>query len=175
MSWECWCASNVFSGATSHPGSRSFCPGCNRKRADAIDRDTAFRALEETLSNTGIPHEAAATIPCESCGMRWGQHVSGCSKDPTRQADEPFDPMQSPALARQVGGRHYKGLAIQPVEYCMANGLGGMEFSVVKYVSRWREKGGIQDLEKAKHYIEMLIEWEQAQQAKAGQTESPEG
>jgi hypothetical protein len=80
-----------------------------------------------------------------------------------------------PALAKQVGGRHYKGLAIQPVEYCMANELGGMEFSVVKYVSRWREKGGIQDLEKALHYIEMLIEWEQAQRAKSGQNESSGG
>lgn len=60
----------------------------------------------------------------------------------------------------QVGGQHYKSLAIQPVEYIHANKLGYIEGNVIKYITRWNEKGGITDLEKAKHYIELLIELE---------------
>lgn len=67
---------------------------------------------------------------------------------------------QQSALAVQVGGNHYKTLAIQPVEYCHRNGLGFCESSVVKYVTRWRAKNGVKDLEKAKHFIDLLIEME---------------
>ena len=60
----------------------------------------------------------------------------------------------------QVGGNHYKSLAIQPVQYIHANSIGYFEGNVIKYVTRWKSKGGIKDLEKAKHYIELLIEME---------------
>lgn len=65
------------------------------------------------------------------------------------------------ALTRQEGGDHYKNKSIQPVQYCMANGIGFMEGSVIKYVTRWRDKGGVQDLKKAKHFLELLIEYEE--------------
>jgi hypothetical protein len=64
------------------------------------------------------------------------------------------------ALDIQIGGQHYKGKAIQPVEYIHANKIGFMEGNVIKYVTRWKEKNGIADLQKAKHYIELLIELE---------------
>jgi hypothetical protein len=64
------------------------------------------------------------------------------------------------ALTKQIAGNHYKGKAIQPVEYVHANGIGFFEGNVIKYVTRWRDKNGLDDLEKAKHYIEMLIELE---------------
>lgn len=64
------------------------------------------------------------------------------------------------ALDKQVAGDHYKTLAIQPVEFIYANGIGYFEGNVIKYVTRWRQKNGIADLEKAKHYIELLIELE---------------
>lgn len=60
----------------------------------------------------------------------------------------------------QVGGGHYKSLAIQPVEYIHANKIGYFEGNVIKYVTRWRDKGGRHDLEKAKHYIDLLLELE---------------
>lgn len=69
------------------------------------------------------------------------------------------------ALTKQSGGSHYKDLAIQPVEYIHANGIGYMEGNVIKYLSRWKSKGGISDLEKAKHYIELLIELEANKEA----------
>ena len=65
------------------------------------------------------------------------------------------------ALEKQVSGGHYKSLKIQPIEYIHANGIPFAEGSVIKYVTRWRDKGGIADLEKAKHFIELLIELEQ--------------
>jgi hypothetical protein len=65
------------------------------------------------------------------------------------------------ALTVQVGGNHYKKLKIQPVEYCMANGIPFMEGSAIKYLTRWRDKGGLDDLRKAKHFIEMLLEHEE--------------
>jgi hypothetical protein len=64
------------------------------------------------------------------------------------------------ALDVQVSGSHYKDLVIQPVEYIHANKIGYFEGNVIKYVTRWRDKGGIADLEKAKHYIDLLIELE---------------
>lgn len=64
------------------------------------------------------------------------------------------------ALDVQPGGNHYKDMAIQPVEFIHANGIPYLEGNVVKYVSRWRKKNGISDLEKARHYIDLLIELE---------------
>lgn len=64
------------------------------------------------------------------------------------------------ALDIQIGGTHYKQYPIQPVEYILANGLGFCEGSVVKYVTRWKEKGGIQDLQKAVHFLQILIQKE---------------
>ena len=66
----------------------------------------------------------------------------------------------SEALTTQVGGGHYKDLVIQPVEYIHKNRIGFCEGSVIKYITRWRDKGGIQDLKKAKHFIDLLIELE---------------
>lgn len=64
------------------------------------------------------------------------------------------------ALDSQVGGTHYKKLKIQPMEYSMANGLDACQHTIIKYVTRFRDKGGIADLEKAKHTLDMLIEFE---------------
>lgn len=64
------------------------------------------------------------------------------------------------ALAHQVGGSHYKDMAIQPIEFTQKNKLGFCEGNVLKYICRHRAKNGKADLEKAKHYIDLLIEAE---------------
>lgn len=64
------------------------------------------------------------------------------------------------ALHVQVGGEHYKKFKIQPVEYITANKIPFCEGCAIKYISRWRDKGGIADLEKAKHFIDLIIELE---------------
>lgn len=59
----------------------------------------------------------------------------------------------------QVGGQHYKTLYIQPVEYIVKNNLDYLQGNVIKYVTRWKDKGGLQDLEKAKHYLDLIIDF----------------
>ena len=66
----------------------------------------------------------------------------------------------STANDTQVGGQHYKAKTIQPWDFIAANGLGYFEGNIVKYVSRWRDKGGVDDLRKARHYLDKLIELE---------------
>ena len=67
------------------------------------------------------------------------------------------------ALDTQVGASHYKDYPIQPVEFCMKNKLDYCQSNVIKYVVRFRDKGGKQDLKKAIHYIELLWEMEYGQ------------
>jgi len=64
------------------------------------------------------------------------------------------------ALDKQVGGSHYKDMAIQPIEYIHKNGLGFCEGNIVKYITRWKTKNGIEDLKKVIHYAELLIQME---------------
>lgn len=72
-----------------------------------------------------------------------------------------FYPNKS-ALSKQVGGSHYKNLAIQPTEFNYCNNIPFIEGNIIKYVTRWKTKGnGIEDLRKAMHYLEMLIEFEE--------------
>ena len=66
-------------------------------------------------------------------------------------------------LSQQVGGSHYKDLKIQPVVYCHQNKLGGIESAVVKYVTRHKFKNGKEDIEKAIHLLNILIELEYKQ------------
>lgn len=58
----------------------------------------------------------------------------------------------------QIGGDHYAKNSIQPIDYILANNLGWCEANAVKYLTRWKAKNGLEDLRKAKHYIELLIE-----------------
>jgi len=64
----------------------------------------------------------------------------------------------SKALDKQEGGDHYKTFVIQPVEFIQKNRIGWCEGNVIKYVCRHENKNGLQDLLKAKHYIDMLIQ-----------------
>ena len=61
---------------------------------------------------------------------------------------------------RQVGGDHYRKYAIQPVEYTVKNGLSFLAGNVVKYVTRYKDKNGAEDIRKAMHYLEMILEFE---------------
>jgi hypothetical protein len=65
-------------------------------------------------------------------------------------------------LRLQVGGDHYKGMVIQPVEFIEMNGLGFCEGCIIKYVSRWKHKGGLDDLKKARHFLDLKIAFEEA-------------
>lgn len=62
--------------------------------------------------------------------------------------------------ANNTGPNHYKDKPLQVWDYVVSNNLGYLEGNVIKYITRWRQKGGVEDLRKAKHYIEKLIEVE---------------
>lgn len=73
---------------------------------------------------------------------------------------ERFDKNQ--ATGKQIGGNHYKKFKIQPAEFCHVNNIPYLEASAIKYLCRWRDKNGFEDLQKAKHFIDLLMEYENA-------------
>lgn len=74
-----------------------------------------------------------------------------------------MEDMTSDAWSRQQGGDHYSTMAIQPMQYSLANGLDAAQHTAIKYITRFRAKGGLQDLQKAKHCIDLLIAHEYGQ------------
>lgn len=60
----------------------------------------------------------------------------------------------------QIGGNHYAKYKIQPTEFIHTNHVPFIEGNIIKYVLRHKDKNGIEDLKKAKHYIDLLIEFE---------------
>ena len=81
----------------------------------------------------------------------------GCSEC---AEDSKIAPMDNSARAKQVGGNHYADMPIQPAEYAHANKIGELEFLCLRYISRHRKKNGRQDVEKAIHVLELLLELE---------------
>lgn len=69
------------------------------------------------------------------------------------------------ALNTQIGGEHYKRYVIQPVEFITKNKLGFLEGCVIKRICRYENKNGLEDLKKAKHEIDLLIELKYGRQA----------
>lgn len=66
----------------------------------------------------------------------------------------------STALARQVGGTHYKDQPIQHVEFCQRNQIPWCESAAIKYIIRHKKKNGKEDIKKAIHYLELLLQLE---------------
>ena len=62
------------------------------------------------------------------------------------------------ATSKQVGGDHYAVMKIQPIEFILANELGFCEGNVIKYLCRYKRKNGLEDLKKARQYLDFLIE-----------------
>jgi len=73
-------------------------------------------------------------------------------------------PKKHTALDSQQGGAHYVTKGIQPIQYIHANNLGFCEGNIVKYATRWKDKNGLEDLLKIKHYVDLLIELEKLQE-----------
>lgn len=98
--------------------------------------------------------------------MREEEEIAFCNKinaihqSYPKEATVNSPPIKTTALDTQIDGDHYKKLKIQPVEYIHANNIGFSEGSAIAYLTRWRDKGGVKDLEKAIHTIQLLIELE---------------
>lgn len=102
-----------------------------------IDTKTAYGVVKENALHHCKPHQVAM------------EHIQEIKK---------VIDTNSKALEVQVGGTHYKEQKIQPLEYIFANNLGFCEGNVIKYVTRYKYKNGLEDLKKAKHYLELLME-----------------
>lgn len=72
--------------------------------------------------------------------------------------EEEWDAVTRLAMNRQIGGDHYKGFKIQPIQYIMENDLSYCAANIIKYASRAEMKGGRQDIEKIIHYCELWLE-----------------
>ena len=66
----------------------------------------------------------------------------------------------SKVLDHREGGSHYKKMAIQPIDFIYFNEIPFIEGNIIKYILRHKKKNGLEDLKKAKHYLEILIEKE---------------
>lgn len=62
------------------------------------------------------------------------------------------------AREKQVGGNHYNSMVIQPVDYITKNNIPYREANAIKYITRHKNKNGAQDIQKAIHYLEMILE-----------------
>ena len=61
-------------------------------------------------------------------------------------------------MTKQVGGDHYAKMKVQPIQFIVANNIPYREANAIKYICRHKNKNGIQDIEKAIHYLEMILE-----------------
>ncbi len=71
----------------------------------------------------------------------------------------PSDWDRAAAKSRQVGGCHYKDLAIQPIDFIMKNDMNYCAANIIKYATRAESKGGVQDIDKIIHYAELWKEY----------------
>ena len=87
-------------------------------------------------------------------------------KDNRQQADsrESVTGSSPSPKSTQVGGNHYSKMKIQPIDFITANGIGYIEGNIIKYVCRYKSKNGVEDLKKAQHNLQMLIEQEERDQ-----------
>ena len=89
--------------------------------------------------------------------FRW-DHIGSCADIVAWRPAVVDSEKVETALGTQIGGEHYKNYAIQPVEFITKNKLGFLEGCVIKRICRYEDKNGLEDLKKAKHEIDLLIE-----------------
>lgn len=101
------------------------------------------------------------------CGLAKDAFVHSDKARPEWMKENPLsnDSAINSALDTQIGGDHYKKMPIQPLEFIIKNGLNFCQGSVIKYVTRYKDKNGIEDLKKARHYIDVMIEMEEQAEA----------
>jgi len=122
---------------------------------EALRADPAYRGAWTYNPWTGLRRlygDVESDPQCLAVWMaEWG---------PMPAASDPETKAPAPALSIQVGGSHYKDMKIQPFEFIHANAIPWAEGSVIQYLVRWRAKGGIEDVKKARHILDLLIEAE---------------
>lgn len=104
------------------------------------------------------------TERAESGAFRWS-HIGSCADIVAWRPAVVDSEKVETTLDTQIGGEHYKKYAIQPAEFITKNELGFLEGCVIKRICRYEDKNGLEDLKKAKHEIDLLIELKYGRQA----------
>lgn len=131
-----------------------------RSLADAQGCSSFVPEPVDTLIAKAMDRRVQAGKSLIGEGLTLGALAKGAATAPIPPRQSFTDAPKAPALETQIGGSHYKDMKIQPITYSMVNGLDACQHTIIKYVSRFRDKNGIEDLEKAKHCIDLLIEFE---------------
>lgn len=98
-----------------------------------------------------MPENSSNTEECQDNMI----HPPPPKLQPSQQKDR-----KTPAMDKQIGGKHYKQFKIQPLDFVFENNIPACEASILKYVVRHKFKNGAEDLQKAKHLIDYLLEKE---------------
>ena len=125
------------------------------------ERKAAGKGSWHWIDDTKEPMPPEITQPAPNPTTPGEQLQNLLRQKLTAAPAKPPQPEPARALDRQEGGNHYKNCKIQPIEFITANGIGFCEGCAIKYLVRWRQKNGIEDLKKARHYIDLLIEFEE--------------
>lgn len=147
----------------------------NFKRGDKVKiRQDMWEQHEVTLTRLGFSapnsfhgyevsqvFENQKRISLKGCSNIYNsEYFELCVEEPNTEMVFKPEGVHTSALDKQVSGNHYKDCGIQPIEYIHANGLNYFEGNAVKYITRHRKKNGKADIEKAIHYLELLLEME---------------
>ena len=146
---------------------KCYCGVCGREVPDGTTGDTSGgrgQLRESSVRPTadeGVREGRPSDSPRELDQDVRSSRDTGVHDDSSPADGDVAGPGVIPASRKQVGGSHYKGMSIQPAYFAHVNGLGALEANIVKYVCRHHTKGeGQKDLLKARHYIDLLLEWE---------------
>lgn len=133
---------------------------------------SVFKVGDEiiTINNTPVCPEGMIGIIVESIHSAWVVEETKTGKKFVINEEDMHvlvtAKVKESALDKQVSGNHYKDCGIQPIEYIHTNGLDYFEGNAVKYITRHRKKNGKADIEKAIHYLELLLELEYKDESK---------
>tara|TARA_R110000744_G_C19371578_1_gene562711 strand:- start:14633 stop:15208 length:576 start_codon:yes stop_codon:yes gene_type:complete len=124
----------------------------------------AIPHIEMWLAMNGLPRLDITNIKRKEFVEIWDDRAVSVQRNTgfmmnANDKRKPAKPSQS-ALDSQIGGGHYKDMKIQPVEFCHANKMGGIESALIKYICRHRAKNGVQDIDKAIHLLQLLKQLE---------------
>lgn len=118
-----------------------------------IFRDTIAKILCIMCVKCGESVHAKPNETIQQLAERW--NAAMLARRISETANEPENP-----LSYQVGGSHYKDLEYQPIEFFEDLHLDAFRANIIKYLARWRKKGGVEDLKKARHYAQIYQAYE---------------
>ena len=147
------------SNAYSHIYQPVTCVQCGEEHINQISHSCGLPSLDSvTCPDCGASYQFSQDHECGSPGTTTLKSMG--VKAPTEVPRSPREFHRVTQPSTQIGGTHYESQAIQPIEYINANNLNYHQGNILKYITRYRSKNGVEDLRKAMWYLEDLIKVE---------------